>query len=325
MKKYRYHIIFLILLLIVAVVLYIKDKPGTLKTNGKIFAVADTADITRIKISNGVNELTLERLGYNWQINKNYYARPRAIKALLHLISSLEINSPVPKSAKKEVLNSFSQHSVFVNIESGTRLLKAYRITEEDSMKLGSVMMLREDDEPYVVHLPGFDGRISMLLPLEAQIWRAKTIFQYKPGDILSVNVEYPDNPQASFVYSFFGFDNLEIKSQALNKSIKISRDAAKNYLIGFASVSYIEQVTKQSKLLFDSLKNQHPYCEIKVKNASNEINTVKTYRIPIAKEKGKFNFDKMYAVIQNDTVPVLIKYVDFDPVMKIYSDFRTQ
>ncbi len=325
MKKYRYYIILLVVLLIVAVVLYVKDKPGTLKTDSKIFAVTDTADITKIRIGDGVNELTLERSGFNWQINKIYYARPRAVRALLHLLSNLEINSPVPKSAKKDVSNSFSHQSVFVTIESGSRLLKAYRITEEDSMKLGSVMMLKDDEEPYVVHLPGFDGRISMLLPIDAQIWRDKTIFQYKPGDVLSVEVEYPDNPQASFVYSFFGFDNLEIKSKTLNKSIKISRDAAKNYLTSFASVSYVEQVNKQSKLLFDSLKNQHPYCEIRVKNTSNEINTVKTYRIPIAFEKGKFNYDKMYAVIQKDTVPVLIKYVDFDPIMKGYSDFRTQ
>ena len=325
MKKYRNYIILLIVLLIVAVVLYVKDKPGTLKTDRKIFAVTDTAHITKIRIGDGVNELTLERSGFNWQINKNYYARPRAVRALLHLLSNLEINSPVPKSAKKEVFNSFSHQSVFVTIESGNRLLKAYRITEEDSMKLGSVMMLRDDEEPYVVHLPGFDGRISMLMPLDAQIWRDKTIFQYKPGDVLSVDVEYPDNPQASFVYSFFGIDNLEIKSKMLNKSIKINRDAAKNYLTGFASVSYVEQVNKQSKLLYDSLKNQRPYCEIRVKNTSNEINTIKTYRIPIAHEKGKFNYDKMYAVIQKDTVPVLIKYVDFDPIMKGYNDFRTQ
>src|ERR1035437_2863768 len=116
MKKYRNYIILLIVLLIVAVVLYVKDKPGTLKTDRKIFAVTDTAHITKIRIGDGVNELTLERSGFNWQINKNYYARPRAVRALLHLLSNLEINSPVPKSAKKEVFNSFSHQSVFVTI-----------------------------------------------------------------------------------------------------------------------------------------------------------------------------------------------------------------
>lgn len=325
MKKYRNYIILLAVLLVVAVILYLKDKPGTLKADSKIFAVSDTSEITKIRINNGITELTLERSGYNWQINHSFNAKPRAIKGLLHLLTNLEINSPVPKTARNEVFNRFNHQSVSVTIESGSRELKSYRIAEEDSMRLGSVMILKDDAEPYVVHLRGFEGRISMLLPVDAKIWRDKTIFSYKPGDILSVKVEYPDNPRASFMYTFFGPDNIQVKSQSAKQSIKISRETAKNYLTGFASVSYLEQLDKQSKLLIDSLKRQHPYCEIQIKNSINQVNTVLTYRIPIPQQKGKFNVDRMYAVIQNDTVPVLIKYIDFDPIMKDYNDFRTQ
>jgi hypothetical protein len=325
MKRYRNYIILLAILLVVAVVLYMKDRPGTLKANSKIFAVSDTSEITKIRINNGITDLTLERTGYHWQINHSFYAKPRAIKGLLHLLANLEINSPVPKSARNEVLNNFIHKSVFVKIESADHVLKSYRITEEDSMKLGSIMMLKDDEEPYVVHLRGFNGRISMFFPVDAKIWRDKTIFSYKPGDILSVAVEYPDNPRASFIYSFFGNDNIQVKSKSLNQSIKISRETAKNYLAGFASVSYLETLDNQSKLLFDSLKNQHPYCEIQVKNTTNQVNTLLAYRIPMSQQKGKFNVDKMYAVIQSDTVPVVIKYIDFDPIMKDYSDFRTQ
>jgi len=325
MGKYKYYIFLTAALLAIAIILFLKDKPGTLKMDSKAFAIADTSEVTKISIHNGGHDLVLGRSGLNWQINNSFNAKPRAVKGLLHLLANLEISSPVPKSAKKDVLASFGHKSIAVTIESSDKVLKAFRVAENDSLKLGSFMMLKDDDEPYIVRIPGYEGRISMLFPAQAQIWRDKTIFSYRPGDILSIDVTYQDNPTASFEYAFFGPNQIQIASKKLNKSVKISREIAKNYLTGFASVSYLEQMDNQAKTLIDSLKHQQPYCEIRVKNTENQMNVVKTYRIPVPRQQGKFNPDKMYAVIQNDTVPVLIKYIDFDPIMKEYNDFVTQ
>jgi len=325
MVKYKYYIFITIALLAVAIILLLKDKNSTLKVDNKIFAVSDTSEITKISIHEGDHKLVLERSGLNWQINNGYYAKPRAIKGLLQLLSNLEINSPVPKSFKKDVLASFNRKSISVVIESSDKMLKSFRISENDSLKLGSFMMLQDDEEPYIVRITGFDGHLSMLFPSQTKVWRDKAIFRYRPGDILSIDVTYQANPKASFVYSFFGPNDIQIVSKNLNKSVKINRETAKNYLAGFASVSFVEQLDNHAKNLLDSLNQQHPYCEINVKNIENKISILKTYRIPLAGQNGKFNPDKMYAVIQKDTVPVLIKYIDFDPIMKEYNDFVTQ
>jgi hypothetical protein len=226
---------------------------------------------------------------------------------------------------KQEVLKSFNHRSILVSIESSGNVIKAYRLTENDNLKIGSFMMLRGDEEPYVVRIPGYDGRISLLFSTDVKVWRDKTIFQYRPADILSIEVDYNSNPRASFGYYFFRPDNIQIKSKSLNQSVTISKEKARDYLNHFASVSFVDQITKGTKAIFDSLKILQPYCEIQVKNIANQINMVKTYRISIPGQHGGFNPNFMYAVIQNDTIPVIIKYVDFDPIMKEYNDFASR
>ena len=321
-KKYLNYILIAIALLIVAIVLFLKDKPGTLKVDNKVFAVKDTAAITTIKFSNGRNIILLERMGSSWNVNKQFNAKTGSIRALLGLLTNIKINSPVANSMKRSILNSFKKNAVTIVVEAPGQILKAYQITEDDSLKIGSFMMLKDDNDPYMVRVPGYNGRISMLFPCDLQFWRDKTIFSYTPADILSIDVNYPANPKASFSYQFRSFNDIEVKSITGKEFIKISKDVARTYLLNFASVPYEAQLKWRSKEIFDSLRHEKPYCQIQVKNAVNQLNILRTYRIPVQSKKGSFDLNRMYAVHQNDTIPLFVKYIDFDPIMKEYSDF---
>jgi hypothetical protein len=320
--RYIYYLLIAAVLLVIAFVLFLKDKPGTLKVDNGAFAITDTSVVTSVRFSDGKNTILLDRSGSNWMVNRQFNARPLAIRALLNLLKSFEISAPVSNSMKHSVLGSFKKNAVSVVIESSGEVLKAYQITEDDSSKVGSFMMLKGDNEPYLMRVPEFNGRISKLFPCDPQFWRDKVIFRYTPADILSVEVDYPASPKSSFLYRFLGFSDLEIKSLNSNQSIKISKEAALTYLLNFASVPYEAQVKWRSKEIFDSLRHEKPYCQIQVKNAMNQLNIVKTYRIPVQPTKGEFDLNRMYAVHQNDTVPLLIKYIDFDPIMKEFGDF---
>ncbi|MDP4210244.1 MAG: hypothetical protein Q8928_15635 [Bacteroidota bacterium] len=321
MKKYKFHLIVIGILLVIAISLYLKDKPGTLAVNSKTFAVTDTSAITTIRIKAENNEVVLERSGDNWRINNSLNAKPRTINTFLKLLMNLEVSAPVANSMKKEAIGSFA-NSISVSVETSGKVVKSYLLTENMHLGIGSLIMLNNETEPYVVRVPGFDGQVSMLFPANPQFWRDRTIFRYRPADVLSIEVNYPTNPQRSFAYNFLGPDNLQIKSLKSTNSIKISKDIARSYLNNFASVPFETQLTTRAKAVFDSLKTQPAYCEISVKNAANQTNTVKTYRIPVAKQAQPFDLNRLYAVIQNDTVPTIIKFTDFDPIMKEFNDF---
>jgi hypothetical protein len=322
--KYKYYILITIVLLIVATVLFLKDKPGTLKVDTHVFAVTDTVAITDITFKEGKNELVLHRSGREWMVNRNFHARPKAIKGLLNLLMNMEIDSPVPVSMKKDIHRSFEHKNISVTIESSAGIMKSYEITENDSLKVGSFVRLAGEEDSYLVRVVGYNGRISALFPFNPQFWRDKTIFSYRPADIVSLEVRYPGKPKASFAYHFLGPNRLEIKSLTENKSVNIPKDLARMYLLNYSSVNYERQVNSRAKEIMDSLQHQKPYCEIRVKNVINQEYMVRTYQIPVHGASGKFDIYKMYAVPQNDTVPLMVKFSDFDPIMKEYNDFVT-
>jgi len=327
LKRVRYfsYVLLAIVLFVVALILFLKEKPGTLKVDNNAFAVTDTAVITTIKIGDGKNIILLDRSGGSWKVNQLFNAKPIAMKALLSLLMRFEVNAPVSNSMKPAVLKSFKKEAITIMVESSGKLIRAYRITENDSLKVGSFMMLKDDNDPYLVHVAGYNGRLSKLFPCDMQFWRDKVIFRYRPQDVLSIQVDYPAKPQASFTYQFLGPNDIEIKSTKEKSAIKISKDVARIYLMNFASVPYETQLRYRVNDIYDSLYHQKPYCEIRITNASNQVNKLRTYQIPVSGQKGRFDIYRMYAVHQNDTVPIIIRYADFDPIMKEYSDFLVQ
>ena len=325
MKKYRVYIWIIIILAVLAVILYTNDKHGTLKVDSKEFAVFDTSTVTKIKISDSRSTLTIERQGIGWTVNEGFNAKPQTVKALLDVISGLEISSPVSKSMMDDVLNGFSSSGLTISIESSGNVIKAYKISENDSFRIGSFAMLSGDNTPYVIRIMGYEGRITKLFPLDPKFWRNKTLFSYRPADILTIEIEYPMHPENSFAYQFFNPGDMKIKSLSNNQIISIDKNKARDYLLNFSSVPFQLIDLISSKKLYDSLVSQKPFCEIRVKNSNNKVKTVKTYRIPNPKNSGSFNINLMYALIQDDTIPNIVKYIDLDPIMRKFADFGSK
>lgn len=322
MRKYRVYIWITIILATLAVILYTIDNQGTLKVDNREFAVSDTSSVTKIKISDGKSALTLERQGIGWTVNEQFNAKPKTVKALLGVISGLEISSPVSKSMTQDIFNGFSFSALSISIESSGNVIKAYRISENDSIRIGSFALLSGDNTPYVIHIMGYEGRITKLFPVDPRFWRDKTLFSYRPADILTIEIEYPLHPENSFAYQFFSPGVMKIKSLSNNQTISIDKNKARSYLLNFSSVPFQLVESVCSKMIYDSLVSQKPFCEIRVKNSGNKVKTVRTYRIPNPKNPVSFNNNIMYALIQDDNIPIIIKYIDLDLIMRNFSDF---
>ncbi len=324
-KKYLIYIGITVALGVISIVIYNNDKAGTLKVESSVFAVTDTMSISTIRLSDGISELAIVRQGNGWNVNNVLHARSKAVKALLNVIANLEVSSPVSKSMLPDVLNNFTYNALLVTVESLDGVLKEYKITENDSLRIGSFAMLIGDNTPYVVRIAGYDGRISKLFPLDYRFWRDNTLFSYRLADILSVEIEYTLHPENSFAYQFFGITDMKIKQLSSHKILNIEKNTARNFLLNFSALPYQLIDKQQSKHIYDSLILQKPFCEIRVKNIENKTKTVKTYQMPDTKNLGKININFMYAIIQDDTEPVIVKYVDLDPIMKSFTDFSSK
>ena len=61
-------------------------------------------------------------------------------------------------------------------------------------------MMLEGSDNPYVMHLPAWEGNLRTRFFFGDNNWRDKTIFAEKQENITKVTVDYPERKAQSFV-----------------------------------------------------------------------------------------------------------------------------
>lgn len=322
MKKYRNYLFLILILLAVAVYFFVTDRPGTLKKDPQSFALKDTSGVSEIVFIHRDDSLIFQRNDAGWQINGMYPANNEAVKMLLETLSSLEISSPVPGDYYRAVMNSFDLHATEVMVVSGNKAVLHFRVAENDSLHLGSFVMEYGDTDPYVVRIPGYNGHLSSLFRIIPGMWRDKTAFRYPVYDILSVSVSYPENIKASFTMDISNPASVKLTRGDGTGSRIISKEITEQYLSAFASVPFETFDREKSMAVYDSVSRVPPFCVIKVQNIENKVNIVKTYQIPLSGQSQKFNLFTMYAVIQNDSVANIVKYVDFDPIMKEYGDF---
>jgi hypothetical protein len=325
MRQYRTYIIILVVVAAVAVYFWRSDKSSTMHVPNNYFAVADTSSISGIRIIRNADTLLLEKLNNNWTVNGSYNARTKLVKQLLGMVSLIEINTPAPKQLKNELLSSYTQHPLQVMFLRGDKKPQTLRMVESDSILRATVMFTEEENNPYIVKIPGFDGRISMLFPTYPLLFRDKTVFRYEPFEILYVKVEYPETPNQSFVLNVSNPAEVVLQSPAGKSQKAVTREKALQYLTNFSHIGFEFVNSRNPMHIADSLKTQKPSCIIEVKNVANQINQIRTYPIAVKGNGSGFDLYKMYAVIQNDSLPITVKYTDFDPIMKDFNSFVVQ
>jgi hypothetical protein len=320
MKKYRNYIIITAILALAALYFILKEQSGTLKLDVHYFALSDTTEISRIEISSRADTVVLQQTGDNWVVNQTYNAKIKLIKGIMGLLTTMEINAPVPKKFRQVVLNEFNRKSIHVKFESNTQTLKEFEICDIDSLQLGSFIKKPDSNDVYIVRIPGFNNPLTLFFPDNIQVWREKVIFRYKPWEILTIHVDYPSMHQASFILDLSNPKQIALRNNQNSKPVLLNKDNITPYLLNFQSIPF-HSLPVYKRGLIDSLKKSTPYCIISVKNIDNQLNKLCTYTVPTHGKSGKIDLFKMYAVIQNDTIPFILKYTDIDPVMKKFSD----
>lgn len=322
MLKYRNYIIATVILLVIAGYFFLTSNPGTLRRDVNSFALKDTTGINTLVFVHHSDSLVLSRNSSGWMVNGKYPAKSKVISLLINMLTRLEIGSPVPNSFRDRVMNSFSRNSTQVLIKSENGREKKFWVADDDSLTIGSFIMDKKDVDPYVAHIPGYNGPLSLLFIVNADRWRENFVFRLPDYDILSVEVAYAETPAESFLLDVTNPAKATLNSLTGNRQLKLDKEKLSDYLMRFSQVPYETISYPMSKEIYDSIKSIRPYCTITLKSIDKQLYKVKTYRINLPGLTKEVDLFKMYAVIQNDSLASIVKYSDFDPIMKEFDDF---
>jgi hypothetical protein len=330
MKNKWVYLIFLILA-VIAVLIYFSNHNGTIKKELRDFAVEDTASITKIFMVDKENiQVTLDRKeAGKWMVNNKYFVRPDAIKVLLGTIASIDVKSPVGKTALPNVIKQIATQSVKVEIYKGSECVKVYYVGGTTQDQTGTYMVLENSSVPFVVEKPGFAGYLTGRYFTDETMWRDNSIFLYSFNDIASVSVRINTNPDKSFTIINDGNNSFKLLDNKNNPMNGFDNQVAKEYIAGFKKVRCESYSNKFSPQRLDSLLKTQPIGSLSVTNRKGEVNTLKLYYRPnfsqVTDDDGKilpFDPDAMYGVLPGDKQVVVCQYFVFDPLMKDISYF---
>ncbi len=254
---------------------YFKVRKG-LDIDKRQFTLNPETVITDVVLTSKKNTNKLSYVQGVWQVNDTYELDPNMRDVFFSVLSQLEIRKEIPQSQKDSLVQLIKTEGTEVKILNNSELVKHYVIWGDSELQTSFV--LDEDDNGYMVHIPGYRSFVAGIFQVPTSDWRSRRAFTAMFTNLNSLKIKYPtDSIEFRYKNSFFEIVGMEADSTQLITSLEnllfLQTD---QYLVEEELVKYeVEAVTKNtpmvlisaSKLsgateyvrIFDTSKNQ-PY-----------------------------------------------------------------
>jgi len=306
MTKNQLFYIALIILLAAFIWFLSADKKSTLSVENN-FSISDTASVSKIFIAdrNGTT-ITLNRNEKEWVINNKYAVRKDAINTILTTINQIRIQRPVSINAFDNVIKNLATRGVKIEIYTNQEIPnKTYTIGNSTANYLGTYMFLAGSENPYVIHIPSFNGFLSPRYGIKVdkiseKDWRTTNIFSLKAEKISKVIVNHIQDPKKSFTLTTASM----ILLNNLGNEASFNQENALQFLNAFQLLNCESYKDDKEKIEFTT-----PLHELIL-----NTDTLRTYAIGNGKlikdKKDNFTVKRMYATLNNGELMIIQDYV---------------
>lgn len=348
MKKNRLILIITVILLIIAVFFIVNTSKGTLSEKDSDFAVEDTSAITKIFMADKQNhKVLLTRFSPGcWRLNDSLTVGNEYISTLLKTIKRIEVREPVAKAAKENVMKRLATLAVKTEIYQTVyridifglqlfpheKLVKTYYVGDQTQDNKGTYMIMEDAEQPYVTHLPGFNGFLSSRYSTLINDWREHTILGLELANIQSVTIEIPSEPGETYDIENTGNTTFTLTSLSGNKMIA-DYDTIKllSFLSAFRDIKYEAIVENRELHNVDSIIATPPYYTITVTDMSGNSTKIKTFHKKANEGEMEidgttpslYDKDRLYAWFNEGRDFALIQFYVFDNILKPLSYFK--
>ncbi len=346
MKKNRIVLLVVLILAIVAIVLFFSRSDKTFQSSLSDFAIADTASVTKIFMSDKNNNMvTLSREAYgSWGLNDKYMASKFNMDMLLQTLHNLAVKEPVALAAHDNVIRELAVNSVKVEIYQEVyrvdlfntikwfpheKLTKVFYVGGATQSNRGTYMLMEDSSTPFVIFIPGFRGFVSPRFTPMTNAWRDYTIFKKELPQISSVKVEIPVKDNESYVItnnqnssvSLYSFPEMEIIPG-------FDTLAVLNFLTGFRNLNFEGVLSDIDSGKRDSVLASTPFTIITLTDTVGLSKTIKTFfkegygEADLNGNEIPYDLDRFYALVNDGEDFVLVQYFAFDRVLRPRSFF---
>lgn len=309
LKKYGIYILLAVLALL-ALVYYVSDRKGTLDSSSANLALDDTTGIDRIELRYDTLVLELYRQGTNWRVN-NYMARNQAVEALIANMHNLEVVSPLSGEALTTAQSEFQKKALQVTFFKQGFSIHSISVIS-GLLKSNVCMQAFDSDACFLVESPGNSEQFAQLFTVDPYFWRDNHIFRFSASQISSVCVEQPLHSVSSFCIrrNQHQLELLQIPDDLIETDVDEAKMA--HYLQLFQHITFKGVMASKPTYL-----NPQPDYTITLTDTDGKLTRASFFPIVTDVEKKKIDLNNLYVFIENDTLPVVARYADIDPLLQ--------
>ncbi len=302
-RKYKNYIL-ISSILIIALWLIKSDRKSSI-ANDDMFNIKDTSLITKIFLADrNNNAITLKKSNGKWYVNDQFLARKSAVQTLLSTSHRIRIKRPVSKSALDNVVRFISTTGVYVEFFIDDKMVKSYTIGSNTSDHLGTYMLLKDSEQPFIIHIPSFNGFLSPRYGIQGNAldvinWRSNTVFNLTFNDIK--NIKYTD---------YFDSEKSYLLRTNSFKLINSKRES-----VVFSDSKVLRLLNSFENLNCETFKNGNKNIQSLTKLEELIVNydTLVTYKISSLDIKAKednFTVNRKFATLNNGDLMLIQDYV---------------
>lgn len=276
--------------------------------NEKKFSVSEIEKIDKIFLSDRKgNNITLLKDNNVWTVNNKYNVRDDAISTLLSTIKKISIQRPVPETGYNNVIKQLATTGVKVEIYYNKKI-KTYTVGGSTSNHLGTYMLMDKAENPYIVHIAGFNGFLSPRYgiqgyELDINNWRDNTVFKIETEIINEISLIDLQENNNSFTIKTKPLSLIDLH----NNDIKYDLDKVIEYLNNFSQLN--SENFKGNNI---DITNEKLIYKLKI-NYDDKEDILEAYTFSKANNNSnnsKPNVERMYARLNNEEFLLIQNYV---------------
>ncbi|MBK9631375.1 MAG: DUF4340 domain-containing protein [Saprospiraceae bacterium] len=242
------------------------DKKVSSNTADRQFAIENEDDIHKIfMVRKGGQAIQLEKKEGVWYVNDRYIAFLNPIQNLMYALTKVSVKSIPPKAAYEVIMKDLSEVGLKVEIYGKDQeKLKTYYVGGVTDDETGVYFLMEGSRQPYIMYLDKKVANVRQRYELALDDWRDRALIPLRPEDISGIKVEYPYEPERSFIIE---------QTENKYKLISIAHPESNTEMVKSKFLrSYVDNIPLA---MIEAYKNTHPaktqisaktpYCRISV------------------------------------------------------------
>lgn len=315
-----------------------RDTGKTLKGDDHDFAFSSTKDIDKIFISNkrtGKYVILKKVDSANWIVNDSFKVNIHQINTLFDGFKRMKVKRPVSKNELFTVKREIAVNGTKVEVYENGQISKVYYVGNNTRDEMGTFFLMDKAEEPYVMHIPGFNGYVGGRYHYQLEAWRSKNIFNQKYEDIATIQVQWTADDAASFTIDNTGNDPVLIGGgKMFTNNSEVNLNKIKSYLKLWENLSFEGFPIDLNAQKIDSISRTQPILTLTVTDKKGKTTKLRIHNKGLKRDSNiqmdsdgnplQFDIETFYAFINDNNKEVVqIQDYIFGKVMKKISEFK--